>query len=250
MSMPFDFFCYFYNQKDLWIMNYAVDNCTCSIGLESCKCFEYLSEKELNLINKNQIEVKFKKGEIVCKQGAFASHVMFLREGLVKAYMEGENNSLILTIIPGNNFIGLTSLFDGNPLLQYSARAYVDSVVQLIDIKVFNQITESNPKFSNEIIKILSASAALTFGRFYCITNKQSYGRLADVLLCLSTRVFKDLKFELSLTRKEIAELACLSTENVIKILKKFKEDNLIEIQGKTFTIKNHELLEKISECG
>lgn len=231
-------------------MEYTVNNCTCSIGIENCKCFEFLTEKELEQIMNNQIEVKFKKGEIVCKQGSFASHVMFLREGLVKAYMEGKKNSLILTIIPKNNFIGLTSLYDGNPLLQYSTSAYVDSVVQFIDINTFKEITASNPKFSNEIIKVLSAASALTFGRFYCITNKQSFGRLADVLLCLSNRVFKADKFELSLTRKEIAELACLSTENVIKIIKKFKDDGLIEVHGKTFSIKNYELLEKISNLG
>jgi CRP/FNR family transcriptional regulator len=231
-------------------MDYAINNCTCCIGIENCKCFESLTDKELDLIQKNQIEVKFKKGEIISKQGSFASHVMFLREGLVKAYMEGAKNSLILTIIPADNFIGLTSLYDGNPLMQYSASAYIDSVVQMIDINVFREITANNAKFSNEIIKILSAASALTYGRFYCITNKQSYGRLADVLLCLSNRVFKTDKFELSLTRKELAELACLSTENVIKIIKKFKDDGLIEVHGKTFTIKNSELLEKISNLG
>jgi CRP/FNR family transcriptional regulator len=194
--------------------------------------------------------VRFKKGEIICKQGSFASHVMFLREGLVKVYMEGANNSLILTIMPEGNFIGLTSLYDGNPLMQYSVSAYMDSVVQLIDINVFREITTNNAKFSNEIIKVLSAASALTYGRFYCITNKQSYGRLADLLLCLSNRVFKRNTFDLFLTRKEIAELACLSTENVIKILKKFKDDGLIEIHGKTFTIKNYELLEKVSDFG
>ena len=230
--------------------NYAIDNCTCSIEIENSKCFELLTEKELDLVMKNQIEVKFRKGETIFKQGSFASHVMFLREGLVKAYMEGAKNSLILTIIPKENFIGLTSLFDGNPLFQHSALAYVDSVVQMIDINIIREITANNAKFSNEIINVLSAASALTYGRFFCITNKQSYGRLADVLLCLSNRVFKDQKFDLSLTRKEIAELACMSTENVIKILKKFREDELIEIQGKTFTIKNYDLLEKISECG
>jgi len=217
---------------------------------ESCKCFELLSEKELDLIAKNQVEVKFKKGEIICKQGSLASNVMFLREGLAKAYIEGEKNALILTIIPKDNFIGLIALLEGNRSYQYSAMAYVDSVVQMIDLNIIREIALNNPKFSNELVNILSAKTALAYGRFYCITNKQSYGRMADILLCLADRIYKTREFDLLLSRKELAELACLSTANVIKILSKFKEDGLIEIKGKTFFIKDYDLLSKISECG
>lgn len=231
-------------------MSNAINNCTCSVITESCKCFEFLTEQELDLISKNQVEVKYKKGEIICKQGTLASSVMFLREGLVKAYIEKEKSSLILTILPENNFIGLISLFEGNRFYQYSALAYVDSVVQIIDINVIREIALNNPKFSNELINILSAKTALAYGRFYCITNKQSFGRMADTLLCLSERVFKSQTFDLLLSRKELAELACLSTANVIKILGKFKEDQLIDIDGKTFSIKNHEMLRRISENG
>lgn len=69
-------------------------------------------------------------------------------------------------------------------------------------------------------------------------------------MLCLAGRVFKSDKFELDLTRKELAELAGMSTENVIRILKKFQDDKLIEMQGKVITLNDLAALQQICDLG
>ena len=107
-----------------------------------------------------------------------------------------------------------------------------------------------NPKFAYKIINILNENTVQIYGRFYCLTTKQSYGRLADIILCLSERIYKEKEFSLNLTRKDLGELAGMSTENVIRMLKKFKDEGLIGIDGKTFSIKEFDTLKKISENG
>ena len=62
--------------------------------------------------------------------------------------------------------------------------------------------------------------------------------------------IFKKSVFELHLTRKELAELAGMSTESVIRILKKFQEDNLVTITGKTFEISDPDGLQRICDLG
>lgn len=223
---------------------------TCTVGLDNCDCFQALTEDELKELNDNIVEVEYKKGETICKQGAFATHVMYMCEGLAKVYMESLQEKLILKIIPADNIVGLTSLFNGNNVFQYSVKAYVDSRVKLIDINVFRKILNQNAKFAAEIIQILNANTVQTYGRFFCLTQKQSYGRLADIILCLSDRIFKKKSFELSLSRKDFAELSGMKTETVIRMLKKFKEDELIEVEGKVLTIKNYDLLKKVSDYG
>ena len=74
--------------------------------------------------------------------------------------------------------------------------------------------------------------------------------RLADILLCLSDRVFKEIEFVLPLSRKDLGELSSMSSETVIRMLKKFKEDGLIEMEGKNFKILDYERLKSISEKG
>ncbi len=223
---------------------------SCTVSQAKCLCFDHLTPEEVELIDKNSVEVKFKKGETICKHGTIAPHIIYLKEGLAKIYLEGLNDSLILKIIPSGNLIGLTSILDGNNTFHYSSHAYEDSVASLINLKIFRQIISQNAKFAASIIDILCENSLQTFGRFFCLTHKQLYGRMADILLCLAERIFKKEEFELNLSRKELAELTGMSTESVIRMLKKFKDDGIIELTGKRIKIANYDLLRKISEYG
>ncbi|MBE0661871.1 MAG: Crp/Fnr family transcriptional regulator [Bacteroidales bacterium] len=223
---------------------------SCTIASRSCLCFEKLTSDEIELIEKNKVELSYKKNEIICKQGSLSPHVIFLKQGLVKAYIEGCNDILVLKIISGGKFVALSSVMDGNNIFIYSAQTYVDSTVQLIDINIFKRIMRTNAEFANEVFNVQSAHAAQIYGRFYCLTQKQSYGRLADILLCLSDNVFGKNAFELNLSRREIAELSGMTEESAVRILKKFKENKLIATVGKTIEILDYERLQQISIKG
>jgi len=223
---------------------------SCTVADDHCKCFDALTEEQLALLEKKQVTVQYNKGEIIAKHGAFASHVVFLCEGLVKVYMEQGNQTLILKIISPGNLVGLSSLSEGENTFQYSAAAYQKSVAKLIDITTFKHLIRENGHFASKVISILGENSNQINNRFFCLTNRQSYGRLADLLLCLAGRVFKSDKFELDLTRKELAELAGMSTENVIRILKKFQDDGLIELKGKHIDLKDLEALQRICDLG
>ena len=73
---------------------------------------------------------------------------------------------------------------------------------------------------------------------------------MADILLCLACRIYKNTEFELLLSRKELADLTGMSTESVIRIIKKFKEDKLIAVEGKKYRIINQDKLQQISDHG
>ncbi|MBI9033631.1 MAG: Crp/Fnr family transcriptional regulator [Bacteroidales bacterium] len=223
---------------------------TCSAFNSKLSCFDFLTDQEKELVDRNQVEVVYKKGEIICKQGAFASNIIFLKEGLVKVYLEGQNKNLILKVTPSNNLIGLPVIYEGNNTFLYSVAAYVDSRISLIDITVFKQILSQNARFASQIINILNENTVLTYGRFFCLTHKQMHGRLADILLCLSQRIFKNKVFSLPLSRNDLAELTGMSAESVSRIIKEFKQDNLIEIIGKEFRILDFDRLLRISEKG
>jgi len=232
------------------MINEKAINQTCTVAKSHCKCFEFLTDEQRELVEKKQVEVKYKKGEIIAKHGAFSTHVIFLCEGLVKVYLEDNDETLILKIIGPGSLIGLTSLSDEGETFTYSAAAYQDSVARLIDINTFKYLIKENGIFASKIINILSENANQINNRFFFMTHRQSYGRLADLLLCLSGNIFRSPKFELGLTRKELAELAGMATENVVRVLKSFQKDKLIEIDGKTFSILDHDGLRRICSIG
>ncbi|MEA3478249.1 MAG: Crp/Fnr family transcriptional regulator [Bacteroidota bacterium] len=212
--------------------------------------FESLTDDEKDLLEKNSVTVDYKKGETISKQGSFASNIIYIESGLVKVYIEGKPKNLILTITPADHFVGLQAIIEGNNTFLYSVSTYIDSRVKLIDIQIFKQLLRQNPAFTAKIINILNENSAQAYGRFFCLTRKQLHGRLADILLCLSERIFKSEAFELPLSRNDLGELSGMSTESVIRIMKEFKDDKLIKVVCKTIEIVDKERIKKISEVG
>lgn len=222
----------------------------CTISSHHCACFEKLTGEEKKQLESKSVIIKYKKGELIFKQGGFASHVLYIEKGLAKVFLDDGVNSLVLKIIPPGNMLGLTSISEESNTFQYSAMAYLDSEIKQVDISFFKQLLGQNPAFAKEVIDILISNSIQINGRFFCLTHKQSYGRLADILLCLSDRIFKSPEFELNLSRKDLAELSGLSPETTVRMLKKFKEEGLIKIDGKFFSILDYARLKKISETG
>ncbi|MEI8115201.1 MAG: Crp/Fnr family transcriptional regulator [Bacteroidia bacterium] len=222
----------------------------CSVFDSETSWYDLLTDDEKILINENSVSIIFKKGETVCKRGAFASHIYFLEDGLVKVYLEEKNKNLILMLAIRNNLLGMAAIFDGNNKLPYSITTYTDSIVRMIDIQVFTKLLKQNSAFSFHVINLLNEKTAQMYGRFFSLTQKQLHGRLADILLCLSNRIFKSTSFELPLSRADLGDLTGMSTESIIRMMKEFKDDGLIGMHCKNIELLDIARLERISEFG
>jgi len=222
----------------------------CTLSFHQCRCFELLTPEQKVFLDENSVRIKYRKGEIIAKQGGFVSHVIYMEKGLAKVFLESGSNSLVLRITPDRNFLGLSSISEANPYFPYSAMTYMDSEIRQIEVKAFRKLMEQNFAFSKEIIDILSSNSLQIYGRFYCFTYKQAFGRLADILLCLADRIFKACEFDLPLSRKELAELSGMSSETVIRMLKEFNDEGLIRMEGKSIEVLDYERIKQISETG
>ncbi len=240
---------YFYIRIKRKLMPHSGSD-TCVSFIFELSCFDLLTADERELVETRSVLVNYKKGENICKQGAFASHIMYLEKGLVKIFLEGNPKDLILTITPQKNLMGLQSLYEGNNTFLYSISTYTESAVRLIDIQIFKQLLKQNPHFAYRIINILNESTSQSYGRFFSLTQKQLHGRLADILLCLSRKIFKSESFDLPLSRSDLSELTSMSTESVIRIMKDFKDDGIIDINNKAITILDIPRLDSISAKG
>ncbi|MCF8301947.1 MAG: Crp/Fnr family transcriptional regulator [Bacteroidales bacterium] len=212
-------------------------------------CLKNLATDQLKIVDKARTEVTFKKGEILFKQGAFASQIMFIRKGLVKIYLENTSRDLILKIVPEGNYLGLSSLF-GKNVFHYTAAAYEPTSVCMIERETFNQMILENATFGAEIIKTLNDETIQSYDRLYSLTRKQLHGRLADILLCLANTIYKNDKFKIPISRKDLADLTSMATESVIRILKDFRNEGILSLSGKTLEIHDKDRLQKISRIG
>ena len=94
-------------------------------------CFQMLSPWEVELVRGSKTQVRFRKGDHLTKQGAFASYVLFVISGLARQYVEGERDYNLRIIKPGE-FVGLSAVFTKNTF-NYSSVALTDCQVFLVE---------------------------------------------------------------------------------------------------------------------
>ena len=85
---------------------------------------------------------------------------------------------------------------------------------------------------------------------FISLAHNHVYGRIADILVFLWENVYMNSEYDFTLSRKEIAEFAACSHENVISVLSGYNKEGLIAFEGKKIIIKDLNKLKEISKNG
>lgn len=211
---------------------------------------QFIPDKDFDKMEKTSVKLIFKKGETILRQGVMPTYIVYLEKGIVKFNYENESNkNLILTIVSAPKILGGANLFYKDNNL-FSIIAVEDCEVVMIDVKVLEQVLMDNSKFAMMMFQVASEMFKTSVINFISLAHKQKEGRIADIIFYLSSEVYHDTKFLLSLTRKEIAEFAGCSTENVIMTLSKWQNEKIIFLDGKTIEIKEIEKLKHISKIG
>ncbi len=210
--------------------------------------FQSLNNNDIdNILN---LKLNFNKGETICKQGSFATYIILLSDGYVKASIENNNKKTYnFKITKPFAFIGLSELF-GTGYYHFSAVSLTSSSVYLIDIDQFKQLIAYNQEFSSNIMSWYCSNIENLYNKMSDLATKQSHGKIAEVLLYLSKNVFENSLISNIITRKDIANMTGISHESTVRILSEFKKDNIIKIVQSGIEIINFDLLKTISIAG
>ena len=218
--------------------------CTCMSGP-----FKKLSEEELERVDENRTEISYKKGEILCKQGAFIPNTIFIKKGLVKVYLEGADNPTILSIEREGYFIGIQSIF-GKGVYHYTVEALTDVYVCQVDINVYRDLIHTNAEFGAKILEKANEDIISAYNRITSLTQKQIHGRFAELLLNLRDHIYGRNPFKLTVTRKDLADAIHTSPESISRLMKEFREDKIIRNDGHELEILDPDRLMQISQFG
>ncbi len=222
----------------------------CILGGLNAPCFSKLLPEEIELVKESKVQVQFRKGENITKQGAFASSVLFVVDGIVRQYIIGDTNrDFNLRIIRSGDFIGLSAAFSKHTY-DYSTIALKDTLVCLIEKEAMAGLIKRNGNFAYGLINRYYENDSSLYDTIRSMMYKQMHGRLADVLLYLNTMNYNDERIFGYLSRKEIADFAGLSTESTVKLLKGFEKDGLIRLVDKDIEILDADALIEISKRG
>ena len=218
-----------------------------------CKCisgpFQRLTREQMEEVDKHRTELSYKKGEVMCKQGTFVSSLIFVRKGFVKVFLENGDDPTIINVVKSGSFIGLQSLYGAN-IFHYSAEAMTDTEICLTDINTFRKLILENANFAKGIIETLNEELIKSYSRLFSLTQKHINGRFAELLLFMSTTLYGENPFKLTISRKDMADLISTSPESVSRLMSEFKEQGIIKAQGHVIEILDISRLQTISLRG
>lgn len=223
----------------------------CGLCAHRQQCFfSGLNKEEYDFLNHNKTEVDFHTGETIYKQGTVSKYLIFLLNGMAKVFIEGDNNkNFIVQLVKPFHFLDFPAIFD-NDMLFRSSVAVMDSRACLIDIEAFKSIVMSNKKHLPRLIRHFNQVQNHYSQRMINVLYKNMEARIADALLYLVNEVYYSRAFTLTISRKDLAELAGMSKESASRILSGFKEHEILRIKGKEIEVLNKKQLEQISRIG
>ena len=226
----------------------VVENCEhCTANWEN---FRNLTKPELQLVNENRYEASFRTGEIMIKQGSPAAHALFLASGMAKIYVEGLNgkNCMLGIALPGELIMSPGAFLTSRH--SFSVASLTPSRTCFLSISILKEVVRSNGGFAEGMLKDMSAGYHNTNMRLVSQAQKRMSGRLADILLYLSDKVYRSDEYEMILSRQELGELATMAKECVVRILREFEDSGIINSESSRIKILDKEKLVMISEKG
>ena len=212
--------------------------------------FNNFNEEELTVFCDRKIELPFSRGSIIISEGEEIKYFSYLKSGLVKLYRtDASGKDQIITIACPFDFVSLLGIFSETSYT-YSVSALEDSVLCCIDIRHMKEIAMKNGNFSMNLMERLGAVSNKIILESLEIRKRNTHGKVAYILLKFSRDIYKDLVFDMPVSRREVAENIGMTTENVIRTLSEFRREKLIRINGREIELLKPDDLERISTYG
>jgi len=236
-------------------LSHTVSNTTSNSGVcERCKnerCFIHNHSQTLlgDKTAQNTI-IKCKKGQQFIIEGAPVNGLFFIKTGTVKVFRTGINGrEQIVRFAKDCEIIGHRG-FGTQEYYSIGAIALQDAELYYFSKDYLQKTLLENPKFSYDMMLFYANELNRSESKVKSISQMTVRERVIDTLLYIH-RKFGDLRgfLNLPLSRKEYADYAGTTEEQVIRMFSALKKEGLITAKGKKIAINNVDALKnEISE--
>lgn len=197
------------------------------------------------------VPYKFKKGETIFREGSFPSGIFYVKKGKVKKYKtDQDGRQQIIYVCNSGELLGYPALLSEEAYSD-SASALEDSVLAFISKETFLRVLDQSQILSYRLLKNLSHEFAVLENSIANFAHKSVRERLALSLLILKEKFMDknnpDAFAEITLSREDLSNLTGTAVETLVRLLHTFKDEGLIETQGRKIRIIDAKGLVKVA---
>lgn len=204
---------------------------------------DYLSE-----LKENRSVNVYRKKQVIYSQGNYPSKLYYILKGKVKSFRCNEDGKeLILKLYKEGDFIGHMALLE-DVRYQETAQALEDCELAVIPKAEFDELVGSNPMVLKSFINILARNIRENEEHLLGIAFQSVRKKVAFVLLSLYHKyhTVPEKPFTIDISRENLASIAGIAKESMIRTLSDFKEENLINIEASYIQVLNYQRLQQL----
>ncbi|MDO7136576.1 Crp/Fnr family transcriptional regulator [Algibacter lectus] len=202
------------------------------------------------ILEKEKSDIRCKKGQQFIIEGAPVNGLFFILKGTVKVFRTGINGrEQIVRFAKEGEIIGHRG-FGTEEYYSIGAVALQDTVLCYFSKDSLQEALRKSPEFSYELMLFYANELNRSESKVKSISQMTVRERVIDTLLYIH-RKFGDLRgyLNLPLSRKEYADYAGTTEEQVIRVFSLLKKEGLISAKGKKIGVPNVQALKnEISE--
>ncbi len=199
-----------------------------------------------NFFDENGVVSSFNKGDLIYEEGERSNKIYLILEGVVKSYkMDGNGKELITALYKADDFLGFTS-FAESIIYQESVMAVENVQVAGISKNELKEIIGNNKEVSVEILNLLTDNISYIKEQLLQMAYGSVRKKTAKTILQFAKILDKKPEDAIKISRYDLASVAGIATESLIRTLSGFKKNGLIEIEGRNIRILDLEKLNAI----
>ncbi len=190
----------------------------------------------------------YKKKQLIWSVGNHPAHLFYINKGRVKTSLHNEEGKEIITRVYGpGEFLGYKALLE-NKVYDDEAEAIEPTEVALIPRSDFESLAYSNMDVVRKFIQLLTTNLSENQQHLLGVAYNSLRKRVADALLYLHRKCSGqgDLNPGLDIGRDNIAAIAGVAKESLIRTLGDFRDEGSIEILNGAIYLKDVRKLERM----
>lgn len=207
-----------------------------------------LSINELDKFSEDRADNFYKKGQVIFYEGNRGHGIYCIHKGKVKVHKDRDDGKeQIVRLARDGELLGYRSLLGDEPY-NATATAIEDSVICYVRKSKFLDVVENNVQLTHKVMKLLTGDLKESERKLVSITQKPALERIGEALLILKEKfgLKEDAKtLDIAITRREIGDLAGVSTETTIRILAELNKTSALHLNGKSIELTD---LRKLTE--
>ncbi len=202
-----------------------------------------LPAEELETLFSNKSEHLYSKGQVIFRESAYPTGIYFIKDGKVKKYkVDKEGREQIIYVANTGELIGFHALL-AEERYPDNAAVLEDSRIIFIPKDDFLEVLNNSKILARRLLKTLSHEFSVFANSLALFAQRSVRERFAMQLILLREKYKQNfvpgMDVEINMSREDLASLVGTARENVLRIMKDFKEEGILQTKGRKIIIKD-----------